>query len=183
MRVRGTRSQFAEKVGDGGGGSFARAGGFGTAGGAACLGAGEHRAEAAARADAAPGPAGGPTLPGDGGCSYRRFGPWRRLPLSSLGRPLPHPGWGIDSPRVCAQALPQSAEEARSAGFVEAGCPRPQRESAVEAGPPDSQLRAFPSAPAVFSWAMQPPSLSGGASLCLPFVVPQYFHRSLGWPV
>ena len=50
-------------------GSFVGAGGFRTTNGAVCLSAGEHRAEAAAGADAAPGPAGGPALPSDGSCN------------------------------------------------------------------------------------------------------------------
>ena len=64
-------------------GSFVGAGGFRTTNGAVCLSAGEHRTEAAAGADAAPSPAGGPALPGNGSCNYWRFGPLA-APASSL---------------------------------------------------------------------------------------------------
>jgi hypothetical protein len=91
-RIMGARCACAglepltvELGGDGSGGAgLVGASGFRTAHGAACVRTREHRAEAAAGADAAPGPAGGPALPGDGGCGHWRFGPGGAFPF-----PLP----------------------------------------------------------------------------------------------
>lgn len=114
---------FGELGHGGGRGSFAEAGGFRTACGTACLGAGEHRAEEAAGADAAPGPAGGPALPGDGGCGYRRFGPWRRCPFPLAGRV--YQVLSVASAALLLCSCPLAVPGVRLAGRVQAGRARP----------------------------------------------------------
>lgn len=175
MRVRWAKAAVLQ-VGDGGGRSnFARAGGFRTVGGAASVLAGEHRAEAAAGVDAAPGPAGRPALRGDGSCGYRRFGPWRRLSLSSPARPgTASRVWRRVPSRLRAHPSP-SREGICSASLVEAELFRTKgrfRGRILTPSPGLSSLHLGGPA-AVFSFGMQPlppphppvPSL-GGASQC-----------------
>lgn len=133
VRVRWARATVLQ-VGDGGDRrTFPPAGGFRTVGGAASILAGEHRAEAAAGVDAAPGPAGRPALRGDGSCGYRRFGPWRRLSLSSPGRRgTASRVWRRVPPRVCAHTLPRPGRESAQRVLSKQSCSKPKGGSVVE---------------------------------------------------
>lgn len=101
-------------------GSFAGAGGFR---GAPCVGASEHRAQAAAGADAAPGPADCSALPGGGGYP-RRFATSFPSPDLTGGLLLVHPAPTCAcDPRVQAGLSPALFRGAISlvAGWCQSG--------------------------------------------------------------